>query len=387
MSSPVIQGWCPGALQPMLAEDGWVVRIRPPLGRLTQTQARGVAALAGRHAQGTLEITGRANVQLRGIRNVDYPVLLSGLQALGLVDADVRAESRRNLLLTPFWQAGDGTTEVAHALALALGAPQAPDLPAKFGFALDCGDTPVLRASPADIRIERCDAGFLVYADGSTTGALAHLDDVVAHAMALAQWFVEAGGLATPRKRMASLVASQAQPHRFTSLPVPAAAAQHLAPLGRVPLGYLAAVQFGQLPATTLAALAELAHLRLTPWRSVLLEGVDAIPAMPDLITRADDPRLRVHACTGAPGCGQAAGATRPLARVLAASLPADRTLHVSGCAKGCAHPAAALTVVAAANGYNLIQHGSAAAPPDWVGLTPAALATQIEKLAHATPL
>ncbi|MDR7305055.1 precorrin-3B synthase [Rhodoferax saidenbachensis] len=386
MSSARIQGWCPGALRPMLAEDGWVVRIRPPLGRLTPAQARGLAALASSHAQDTVEITSRANLQLRGITDVDYPVLLSGLQALGLVDTDVRAESRRNLLLAPFWQAGDGTTEVASALALALNAPQAPDLPAKFGFALDFGDTPVLRTNSADIRMERCDAGFLVYADGSAIGARAHRDDVVAVAMALAQWFIEAGGLATPRKRMASLVASQPLPRRFTTTPVPAAA-QHQPPLGRVPQGYLAALEFGQLPATTLAALAELAHLRLTPWRSVLLEGMEAIPALPDLITRADDPRLRIHACTGAPGCGQAAGATRPLARALAASLPVGQTLHVSGCTKGCAHPAAALTVVATANAYHLIHHGSAAAPPDGVGLTPAELATQIQQRLHATPL
>lgn len=386
MSYPRIQGWCPGALQPMLAEDGWVVRIRPPLGRLTQAQARGIATLASRHAQGTLEITGRANLQLRGIADVDYPVLLSGLQALGLVDGDVRAESRRNLLLAPFWQVGDGMTEMANALALALNAPQAPDVPAKFGFALDFGDTPVLRASSADIRIERCDTGFLVYADGSVTGARAHLDDVVPMAMALAHWFVEAGGLATSGKRMASLVACQSLPHRFTTTPVPAVA-QHHPLLGRVPQGYLAAVQFGQLPATTLAALAELAPLRLTPWRSMLLEGVDAIPTLPDLVTRSDDPRLRVHACTGAPGCGQAAGSTRPLARALAGSLPAGQVLHVSGCTKGCAHPKAALTVVATANGYNLIQHGSAAAPPDWVGLTPAELATQIQQRPHATLL
>ena len=370
----------------MLAEDGWVVRIRPPLGRLTQAQAYGVAALSSRHAQDTVELTSRANVQLRGIDEANYPALLSGLQALGLVDAEARAESRRNLLLTPFWQAGDGTTDIAETLTEALNAPPAPELPGKFGFALDCGAAPVLRTSPADIRIERCGSGYLVYADGSTTGAHADVAEVVALAMALAQWFVEAGGLATPRRRMASLVASHMLPQRFTTTPVPTATQQRPA-LGRVPQGYLAALAFGQLHVSTLATLAELAPLRLTPWRSLLLEGVQALPARPDLITSADDTRLRISACTGAPGCGQAAGATRPLARALAASLPTGRTLHVSGCTKGCAHAAAALTVVATAHGYNLIHHGSAASPPDWVGLTPAALATQIQQLPHATHL
>lgn len=370
----------------MRAEDGWVLRVRPPLGRLTQAQAAGIAALAARYALHTVELTSRANLQLRGITEANYPPLLAGLQALGLVDADVHTESRRNLMLAPFWQAGDGSTELAEALAQALASPQAPDLPGKFGFALDSGATPVLRASSADIRIERHGSGFLVYADGSAAGAWAPAGEAVALAMELAQWFVQAGGLAGPHRRMAALLASRALPACFTTTPVPPVAV-YQPPLGRVPLGYLVALEFGQLPVATLAALAEMAPLRLTPWRSLLLEGVQSLPAQPELITRSDDTRLRISACTGAPGCGQAAGVTRDLARRLADVLPAGQTLHVSGCSKGCAHPAPTLTVVATATGYNLIHHGNAASPPDSVGLTPAALATQLQERAHATPL
>ena len=370
----------------MLAEDGWVMRIRPKLGRLTQAQAHGIAALAMHYALHTVELTRRANLQLRGIAEADYPPLLAGLQALGLVDADVRTESHRNLLLAPFWQVGDGSTELAEALAQALASPQAPDLPGKFGFALDGGATPLLRASPADIRMERHGSGWLVYADGSAAGALASTGAAVALAMDLAQWFVEAGGLASPRRRMAPLLVSRALPARFTTTPV-LSAASCPPPLGRVSQGYLVALEFGQLPVATLAALAKLAPLRLTPWRSLLLEGVQSLPAQPELITRTDDTRLRISACTGAPGCGQAAGVTRSLARSLAEALPAGQTLHVSGCIKGCAHPAQTLTVVAAATGYNLIHHGNAASAPDAIGLSPAALATQIQERAHATPL
>lgn len=370
----------------MRAEDGWVLRVRPPLGRLKQAQAAGIAALAARYALHTVELTSRANLQLRGITEANYPPLLAGLQALGLVDADVHTESRRNLMLAPFWQAGDGSTELAEALAQALASPQAPDLPGKFGFALDSGATPVLRANSADIRIERHGSGFLVYADGSAAGAWAPAGEAVALAMELAQWFVQAGGLAGPHRRMAALLASRALPACFTTTPVPPVAV-YQPPLGRVPLGYLVALEFGQLPVATLAALAEMAPLRLTPWRSLLLEGVQSLPAQPELITRSDDTRLRISACTGAPGCGQAAGVTRDLARRLADVLPAGQTLHVSGCSKGCAHPAPTLTVVATAAGYNLIHHGNAASPPDGVGLTPAELATQIQERAHATPL
>ncbi|MFD1807161.1 hypothetical protein ACFSHQ_00890 [Gemmobacter lanyuensis] len=36
-----MQGWCPGALRPMMSGDGLVVRVRPRLGRLRADQARG----------------------------------------------------------------------------------------------------------------------------------------------------------------------------------------------------------------------------------------------------------------------------------------------------------------------------------------------------------
>jgi len=45
-------------------------------------------------------------------------------------------------------------------------------------------------------------------------------------------------------------------------------------------------------------------------------------------------------------------------------------SLHVSGCAKGCAHPrAAAITLVGTDNGFDLIRHGSAQDAPVFRGL------------------
>ncbi len=49
--------------------------------------------------------------------------------------------------------------------------------------------------------------------------------------------------------------------------------------------------------------------------------------------------------------------------------------LHVSGCAKGCAHSAPApFTVVAAERGYDLVKQGRADAAPVARGLAPEAL-------------
>jgi precorrin-3B synthase len=82
------------------------------------------------------------------------------------------------------------------------------------------------------------------------------------------------------------------------------------------------------------------------------------------LITDATDPRLRVTACTGAPGCPQALQPTRDLARALAPQVPPGQHLHVSGCAKGCAHPKPAdLCLVATASGFDIIPNGRAQDP------------------------
>ena len=341
----------------MASGDGWIVRVRPHAGRLTRAQAAGIARLAAAHGQGTLELTRRANLQLRGVAQGSHPQLLAGLKALGLVDADAAAEQRRNIVVTPFGEPGDATLALACALASelaqALAAPGAPALPAKFGFAVDCGAAPVLRATPAHVRIERDSQGLVVRADRVPLAARATPHDAVAIAMELAHWFAR-GDAAAP-------------PPRFQPAPLPQRTGPRPQP-GPVPGGWLVAAAFGQLQADTFARLAELGALRLTPWRMLLVEGVrsaPALPGLPGLLTDPADPLLRVVACSGAEGCRQAVGATRPLARALAGLVPAHGLLHVSGCSKGCAHAEPTVTLVATPAGYDLVRHGKASSRPD----------------------
>ena len=168
MAEPVIQGWCPGALRPMLSGDGWVLRVRPPCGRLTPQQAREIARLARAHGNGVIDLSSRANIHLRGVTEHSYAPLIEGLDALGLIDENPEAEERRNIVVSPFWSADDGSVELAAALAKSLTAPDAPHLPAKFGFAIDCGPRPVLTNVSADIRLERsADGGLICRASGA----------------------------------------------------------------------------------------------------------------------------------------------------------------------------------------------------------------------------
>ena len=370
--APIVQGWCPGALRPMQSGDGLVVRIRPRGGRLTQAQAAGIADLATRHGNGQIDLSTRANVQLRGVTEASHQSLIAGLADLGMLDATPQAETARNIVVTPFWTATDGTQALTKVLMQAIAAPDWHMLPGKFGYAVDTGTTPVLRHTSADIRVERVAEGLMVWADGAATGAV--VDSAEAAVLAvqgLTAWFLQAGGIVAGRGRMAALVGRGAVlPAPFQAVTVPAAMPFQPTP-GLLPSGAMVGFEFGQMQAQTLAALAQLGPLRITPWRMVLLEGAQAVRNIPGLITRANDPLLRVIACTGAPGCNQAHQPTRSLARALAPGWHGG-TLHVSGCTKGCAHPgAASTTLVATPSGFDLIHNGTAADEPTLRGLSP----------------
>ena len=194
------------------------------------------------------------------------------------------------------------------------------------------------------------------------TGAAVTVGTAVEAALDLARWFVDAGGVTGGRGRMAALVARGAlPPARFMAAPM-SVAPDILQRPRLVAQGALVGFEFGQMRAETLAALAGFGDMRVTPWRMLLVEGARAMPALAGLVTRADDPLLRVVACTGAPACLQALAPVRDLARALAPKLPEGALLHLSGCAKGCAHPSAApLTLTATAAGFDLVRNGTAA--------------------------
>lgn len=136
------------------------------------------------------------------------------------------------------------------------------------------------------------------------------------------------------------------------------------------------ALPFGSMPAENIIALAQgaiavgVTEIRPAPSRTLLFPGVslDACDNLRDaaaslgFITHAADPRLSIAACPGSPACTSGRIATRALAERIAAHdadfLDGSFTLHVSGCAKGCAHPApAALTLV----GHDLNAHDDGA--------------------------
>ncbi|QIG98879.1 MULTISPECIES: precorrin-3B synthase [unclassified Bradyrhizobium] len=376
MSAVAIKGWCPGALRPMLSGDGLVVRIRPRGGRLDAAQAAGIADLAARHGNGLIDLTSRANLQIRGVSDEGFPSLIDGLAELELLDTDADTEAQRNILVTPFWTAGDDTRVLVAELERAL-AGVSLDLPTKFGFAIDDGSERVLAGASADIRIERDrNGGLLLRADGAELGLSVTRSEAVPVALALAEWFIASGGAKGGRRRMAAHLAGGARlPGSLRGDVEPVARSADPVP-GLYPSGAMVGVAFGLMPHQTLRHLAGNAQaLRVTPWRMLLVEGMREMLGGADLVTEADDPALRAIACSGAPRCGEAHADTRVLASALVRHIPADARLHVSGCAKGCAHSGSAdVTLVATNQGFDLIRRGTTRDAPVMRGLTSAGI-------------
>ncbi|SMC99250.1 cobalamin biosynthesis protein CobG [Primorskyibacter flagellatus] len=368
---PTVKGWCPGAYRPMLSADGLVMRVRPRLARLTPDQGAGLCDIALRYGSGSIDLTNRANLQIRGVAEADHDTVLAGLGALGLLDKDPRIEERRNILVAPFWTKGDLTARLTRALLDCLA--DLPELPAKVGFAVDCDPAgPQLARCSADIRIEQGQSGLILRADGAACGRAVTVATAIPALIEMAVWLADH---VTPQaRRMALVSARDILPEDWSNAPPRATAAQ--AEIGLHPLGALVGAPFGQIDARALKGVLKGATgLRLTPWRTFLLEGV-GLPDATAFITAPDDPLMRVDACPGAPVCPSASVETRDLARALAPRM--QGSLHVSGCSKGCARARPADVTLIGRNGaFDLVRAGCAEDLPLTTGLHPDDLMTE----------
>lgn len=389
------RGWCPTLHEPMASGDGLLLRVKPRAGRLDAAAAHAVADAASRHGNGVVELTARANLQLRGLTPASAQLAAASLLACGAAEPSPAAERRRNVVVSPL--AGDDPTEagdplgVARALETRLAAdPSLAPLPGKFGFAVDGGGLAGLAGLRADVTIETGDARCRLGLDGAASRRVA-VDDAVDAAIRVARVFLRRAPAAARRMRDLVAAAGIEAVLREAGLG-PAFDAPHASP-APAPVGFLRypgrggafgmAPRLGVLEAGALGALARLAcrHgdglLRMTPWRTLLLGGVAAseVAALAEaalslgMVTNPRDPLLGVAACPGAPSCPSASVRAREDAAWLAASAPPG--LHVSGCAKGCAHPApAAVTLVGEGGSYALVRNGRASDPPLRRGLT-----------------
>ncbi len=92
---------CPGLFYPTTAQDGVLSRIRVQGGILTTQQCEAVAALADQFGGGYVQITNRANVQIREIQTGIATDALTRLQKLGLASPVAEVDPIRNIMSSP----------------------------------------------------------------------------------------------------------------------------------------------------------------------------------------------------------------------------------------------------------------------------------------------
>jgi precorrin-3B synthase len=386
--------------------DGLLARVRAPRGRLSLDQGDALADAALRCGNGVIGLSARANLHLRGLSERTLPDLHAHLEKAGLIDADPEVERLRNIVASPLDDVDPEALLDLGPRVAALETRLREDdrlrrLPPKFSLVLDAQGRLPLGDVDADIRFDAVrDGTFAVTLAGDDALAAQCAPDAVGDVAArLAKAFLALAGdgEGAPR-RMRALVERKGAQAVFANAALrakPCKRPQRSSALRDVMGAHLygaefvvgAAAAFGEIEAARLKALIERARalnprsLRLTPWRAFLIAGLDrhSAESLVDTIAElgfiidADDPRLRVAACPGAPACAHGLRPVRADAMRWARTLPKGEgvVLHVSGCAKGCARPGAtAVTVTATAKGYDLILGGGAGDPPVRRGLT-----------------
>lgn len=407
-----VKGWCPDLYAPMEAGDGWLVRVKPPLSRLDATMAASLAKAASRYGNGMIEITARANLQIRGLRRDMVGAFAQTMVAQGMASPNPAFEAIRNVVTSSLLD-DDPTIDpatrcIASALLNALQADEKfHNLPGKFGFAVDGGGVLPLASAWADLTLRATSTSWLITPNGSAQSLVIAPAHAVETALALASLCLDHG-----RTRMKALLShvslqdclAQAGLDRPMLVVTPPPAP----PLKPGPYslgdghhgGLLVAPRFGQLQADDLTLLADLAQrygngsIRVTPARLLAMTGltsqahapVSAALRQAGMMIDTHDPAFNITACPGAPHCRSGQMPARRDAAWLAGhwsrSLP---NLHVSGCVKGCAHPGPApFTLTGEAGGYALILDGRADSAPIAHNLTPDAALRRIRHL-HAT--
>lgn len=360
---------CPGALRPHQAADGPLVRVRLPGGMISADQLDRLAMTAAEFGDGSLQLTSRGNLQLRGLTSVAE--VSTAIAGAGLLPSPSH-ERVRNILASPLTGRVGGRADLrplVTTLDMAIRSrPELAGLPGKFWFALDDG-TGDVAGFPADVGVRMATDGAALLLAGQDTGRRIGADEVVPALISVAGRFAAAGETAwrvaeldDPRVLLEGFPAAACQSEHAR----PAAEQPARPPVGwivqddgRVALG--AAVPLGVLSARQAQFVAALgAPVVITPWRSLLVcdlaeEVADAalrVLAPLGLVFDDSSRWLEVSSCVGSPGCGRSRADVRADAAVEAGRPAGDGPVHFAGCERACGRPPGSRLMIAADGGY-----------------------------------
>jgi precorrin-3B synthase len=367
--------------------DGLLVRLLPA-DRMSVASFIALCGAAARHGNGTIEISARGSLQLRGFTEKTAPAFARDVHVLALpaaqgvpIISDPLPEDA-NCLVDATKLASVLRAEIARA-GLALGP--------KVSILIDGGGRLHLDTISGDVRLRALatKAGLrlqvAIAGDARSAVALGLIPpvEVSQTVVRLLSVIAQQGLAARAHDCIRELREAASEKCRRESYELRSRLPSE--PIGvhalrEKRLAFGVAPAFGHAHATAFAELARIAgehgasSLRPAPGRALLLIGIARVDVYAlarkakrlGFIVRADDPRRSIIACPGSPACASGIIPARTLAAELAPHLRDLRgTLHVSGCAKGCAHPApAALTVVGTEQGCGIVRDDTARAAP-----------------------
>ncbi|CAN7611723.1 precorrin-3B synthase [Caballeronia sp. LjRoot31] len=368
---------CPGLMRIVPARDGGLCRIRLAWGELSAAQARVVAHASRTFGSGFIDVTNRANLQIRGVREDSQEVLVSRLVDAGLGPLTPGSDDQRNVMSSPL--AGldpHALLDAASLVSTLIGQMQRDarlhELSPKFALMVDSGERLAMLDHPHDVWLSAISAERFVFGlagcpprfeNDAPALAAVKTGHVPALVDALLHTFLD---LAQPwQSRMRDLLTTCSiedilgRVQEKLGFPLDRDVEHWRRPISDARLRFGvhrqgtgdsvcvgAQVPLGRLDAATLFALADLApRLRMTPWQSAMLLDVPSAEAQAvveqlaalGLATDPDEPFARLIACTGSQGCAKSFADTKADAHLLARSMPPAGNVHLSGCPRSCA--------------------------------------------------
>jgi precorrin-3B synthase len=388
------RGECPTLQRPMQTGDGLLARLRPLDNHLTLGEVRALAGAAQAHGNGIVEITARGSLQIRGLKPetvapFERAVLGSGISVttgLGVETGPLAGLDQSELV---------DMRPLAEELRRRVSEHVPPlQLAPKLAVTLDGGGRFHLGHITADIRVTAFErggrTGFLLAVGGTNRTArpvvaleqehvldavIAVLEHLAATGPAARSKDIDLSSLGTLYDPGIKQPDIAYDPENLTGI-------HALDPeCDRYSLGVV--FPYCQADSAALIGFADAAEklgvdaIRLAPDHGFLVNGLSRAVAEElktqaeslGFWTAADDPRQAMALCAGSRGCASAFFDTRALAETILAFAPdlcdTSFTLHLSGCPKGCAHPAATLLALTGApTGYGLVVNGAASAEP-----------------------
>lgn len=354
------------------AADGALARVRLPGGMITAAQLETLARAATQHGAGTLELTARGNIQLRGVRNTD--AVAEAAARAGLLPSATH-ERVRNIVASPLSGRVGAFTDVRPWIAELDRALQSDPglavLPGRFLFGIDDGRSDISGLG-ADIGVHAIGDRAALVMSGRDTGIRIDHGDAAAALLVVARRFAAARGSAW---RIAELD----RPGLLLSgFDVVEADRMEFDPVLRPPVGWIpqhndkvalgAVVPLSVLTARQAEFVAAIgAPVVITPWRSLVVCDLDEnvadvalrVLAPMGLVFDANSPWLDVSACVGAPGCERSRADVRAEAARVAEAGHAEGRVHYVGCERACGSPSTSTVIVANGDGFTPLRSGA----------------------------